>query len=106
MLLLLNYFIARLDVIVSFAELSTVVSQSHPYVRPIFSANNTSSLRIIDGRHPCVERYLDLSSPFIPNSLLLDRATDSDNRFQIITGPNMGGKSTFIKQVCRLHMTQ
>ncbi|MFM7507073.1 MAG: MutS-related protein, partial [Rubrivivax sp.] len=50
-------------------------------------------LRITGGRHPVVERFLD--APFVPNDLALDAAT----RMLVITGPNMGGKSTFMRQV-------
>jgi DNA mismatch repair protein MutS len=52
-------------------------------------------IEIRDGRHPVVER-MNLSDGFVPNDILLDR---DRNRFLIITGPNMAGKSTFIRQV-------
>jgi len=60
------------------------------YVRPQLADEPT--LRIEAGRHPVVERMLD--SPFVPNDLLLDEST----RMLVVTGPNMGGKSTYMRQ--------
>jgi DNA mismatch repair protein MutS len=57
--------------------------------------NNTGELLIIDGRHPVVERVLPQGS-FVPNDTLLDL---NDNRTHVITGPNMAGKSTYMRQV-------
>ena len=80
------------------AELDTLASLSvaavkYHYVRP--SINETETIRIIGGRHPVVERVLGDDS-FVPNDTTLDR---EDNRIAIITGPNMAGKSTYMRQV-------
>ena len=80
--------IARLDVFCSFAR----VSLDNRYVRPVIAADET--LAIQDGRHPVVELTLD-GAPFVPNDTLLDTA---DNQIAIITGPNMAGKSTYMRQ--------
>ncbi len=80
--------IARLDAIVSLAE----VAMRNNYTRP--GLNNSGKLQIKDGRHPVVEQIL--RQPFVPNDTMLDTA---DNRCAIITGPNMAGKSTYMRQV-------
>ncbi|MFV0401015.1 MAG: DNA mismatch repair protein MutS [Oscillospiraceae bacterium] len=80
--------IARLDVLCSFA----VVSLAGQYVRPVVNLDN--SLNIKDGRHPVVERMLE-GAPFVPNDTLLDVG---DNQIAVITGPNMAGKSTYMRQ--------
>jgi len=79
--------IAELDVLSNFAERA----QNLQLNRPVFTENN--SIEIIEGRHPIVEDVLDGS--FIPNSTTLN----SKQRMQLITGPNMGGKSTYMRQV-------
>ncbi|MDA7969741.1 MAG: DNA mismatch repair protein MutS [Gammaproteobacteria bacterium] len=81
--------LARLDVLANFAERA----QTLRLVRPALRARMT--LTIEGGRHPVVERALRDSGGFIPNSLRLDETT----RMQLITGPNMGGKSTYMRQV-------
>ena len=60
-------------------------------------------LEIIQGRHPVIEAFID--EPFVPNSIYLNNSTD---RLLIITGPNMGGKSTVLRQtaiICILAQT-
>ncbi|HNC70023.1 MAG TPA: DNA mismatch repair protein MutS, partial [Pseudomonadales bacterium] len=79
--------LAELDVLATLAERAAALD----YCRPRFSEGQR--LRISAGRHPVVERVLD--APFIPNDLALDEHT----RMLIITGPNMGGKSTYMRQV-------
>ena len=64
----------------------------HGYVRPKVDSSDT--IKIIDGRHPVVERTL--TEKFVPNDALLDC---TKNRLMMITGPNMAGKSTFMRQV-------
>ncbi len=80
--------IAELDVLVSFAELA----ERNDYSRPTLNA--TMELSIQEGRHPVVERNLD-GDRFVPNDSYLDDAIF----LQVITGPNMAGKSTIIRQV-------
>ncbi len=80
--------IARLDVYVSFA----VVAVENNYCRP--EVNLSDGITIKDGRHPVVERLMG-GVPFVPNDTLLNR---SDKLIAIITGPNMAGKSTYMRQ--------
>ena len=82
--------IALLDVILSFAE----VAVKNNYVKPTINAN-VKQLKIIDGRHLVVEQYLDRGQ-FVVNDTLLD---EDQNKIMIITGPNMAGKSTYMRQV-------
>lgn len=81
--------VALLDCICSLAE----TAQRYGYVRP--AVDESQILRIVDGRHPVIEA-LAIGDKFIPNDTFLD---DEDNRCLIITGPNMAGKSTYIRQV-------
>ena len=83
--------LADLDVLVTFASLAA----ERGYVRPV--VNNGTRLLIEDGRHPVVERVAT-TEPFIANSVDLD----DENNIMIITGPNMAGKSTYIRQVALL----
>ena len=80
--------IALLDVYLSFAE----CSREYGYVRPEVDDGLTLELR--GARHPVVERAGPMGG-FVPNDLLVDTR---DNRFLIITGPNMAGKSTYMRQ--------
>ena len=80
--------IARLDAIVSLSE----VAVANNYRRPML--NGEGKLQITAGRHPVIE--VISRTPFVPNDTLLD---NSDNRCMIITGPNMAGKSTYMRQV-------
>ena len=79
--------IARLDVLCSLAE----TAQRNKYTRPLIDMKG--EIRIQNGRHPVVEAIQD--APFVPNDTLLD---NHENRVAIITGPNMAGKSTFMRQ--------
>lgn len=72
-----------------------VVSNENGYVRPRFT--NKHEIEIIDGRHPILEKLLK-GNRYIPNSLVMDENQD----ISIITGPNMGGKSTFMRQIASL----
>ena len=80
--------LSSLDVLASLAHLS----HERDYNRP--SIHEDDRLIIRDGRHPVVERYLE-EGPFVPNDIALN---GSDARLQLITGPNMAGKSTVIRQ--------
>jgi DNA mismatch repair protein MutS len=78
--------IAELDVYVSLSE----TALKNNYVRPRITSND--EIYIQDGRHPVVELQ---SRPFIPNDLYMNGSTD---QLLILTGPNMGGKSTYLRQ--------
>jgi DNA mismatch repair protein MutS len=80
--------IARIDV---FASLALVAEQNN-YIKPVINA--TGSLQIKNGRHPVVERMIS-HDMFVANDTLLD---NKNNRVSIITGPNMAGKSTYMRQ--------
>ena len=81
--------IAILDTLISFAT----VAQDMNYVRPI--VDNSGVLDIKGGRHPVIEKMIDTGS-FVDNDTYLDKEND---RLAIITGPNMAGKSTYMRQV-------
>lgn len=81
--------LAALDVLCSLAQ----VSVNNNYVCPVIS--NDGVIEIKDGRHPVVESLLE-DSPFVPNDTFLDL---NDNRCAVITGPNMAGKSTYMRQI-------
>jgi DNA mismatch repair protein MutS len=80
--------VARLDVLAALAE----VAAQRNFFRPVVDRNER--IVIDEGRHPVVEKTS--VEPFIPNDTELDR---EDNQILIITGPNMGGKSTYLRQV-------
>lgn len=80
--------ISSLDALCSFAR----VALEYGYVKPEITLDPVIDIR--DGRHPVIEKFMqDIS--FTPNDVLLD---DSENKLLIITGPNMSGKSTFMRQ--------
>jgi DNA mismatch repair protein MutS len=82
--------VAELDVTASLAQ----VAAENRYQRPSFS--DAGEMRIMAGRHPVIERLADQDSGrFIPNDLFLN---DTTNLIAVITGPNMGGKSTYLRQ--------
>ncbi len=80
--------VALLDVLQSFAS----VAYEYNFVRPQMGANG--KIYIKDGRHPVIEKIMKQS--FVPNDVLLDM---KENNLLLITGPNMAGKSTFMRQV-------
>ena len=80
--------ISYIDVMCSFAEVST----NNQYVRPTF--NDSNEVKVINGRHPVMEAINRFDS-YVPNDVNIN-----DNKhFMLISGPNMGGKSTYMKQV-------
>ena len=81
--------VATLDVLNSFA----IVAEDMNYCIPI--VDNSGIIDIKGGRHPVIEKILP-SGEFVDNDTYLDK---EDNRFSIITGPNMAGKSTYMRQV-------
>ncbi|PWA21644.1 hypothetical protein CCH79_00003173 [Gambusia affinis] len=88
----LSDVIAQLDAVASFAVAS--VSAPVPYVRPRLLDDGRRRLELLQARHPCMET--DADTAFIPNDISF---VQGEKSFYIITGPNMGGKSTFIRQV-------
>ncbi len=80
--------VAMVDVFVSLAE----VAVANGYVRPQLDLNRTISIK--NGRHPALERLLDRGT-YVPNDVYL---SNDDARIILLTGPNMAGKSTFIRQ--------
>jgi DNA mismatch repair protein MutS len=83
--------LSELDVLAAFAERAQALDWSQPEL------SDAAGLRIERGRHPVVEAVRD--EPFEPNDLLLDGAPDHVGlRMLVITGPNMGGKSTYMRQ--------
>jgi len=83
--------LAEIDVLAAFAALAA----NHNYCRPVL--DGSSDLEIIEGRHPVIEQMeiTGGSDRFVPNDLFLNDTTHS---ILIITGPNMGGKSTYLRQ--------
>ena len=81
------HFLARVDVLLALAE----VGRRNRYARPIL--DSSEEIQIRGGRHPVVE--LQGGEPFVPNDLFCNTSTD---QMLILTGPNMGGKSTYLRQ--------
>jgi DNA mismatch repair protein MutS len=81
--------VAGIDVLAGLAEVAALNGYNEPVV------DEGSVLEILEGRHPVVER-LQSDARFVPNDTYLD---DGGNRIQLLTGPNMGGKSTYLRQV-------
>lgn len=89
---MLNNHIAQLDCFLSFAV--AAVSAPEPYVRPKLFEEGEGRLKLIQLRHPCLELQEDVN--FIANDAIFQK---DETTMYIITGPNMGGKSTFIRSV-------
>ena len=81
--------LARLDVLLSFAE----VSRAYKYIRPTISEDDV--LDIKSGRHPVIERQMPVGEEYVPNDLYLDTERQ---QIIIVTGPNMAGKSALLRQ--------
>lgn len=84
--------LAEMDVLLGFAEVA--VNAPTPYIRPQMLPPDEGELKLVGCRHPCVEAQEGVE--FIKNDCCMTRG---ESCFQIITGPNMGGKSTYIRQV-------
>jgi DNA mismatch repair protein MutS len=84
--------IAQLDVLSAFAETARLFG----YCRPVLT--DTKRIEITDGRHPVLDQNLT-DEKFVPNDCLLD---GGEHRLMLITGPNMAGKSTYIRQIALL----
>ena len=84
---MLSEIIAEIDVLRSFAE----VSVNNNYVRPTF--NDAQILNVTDGRHAVLEKVT--TKAYVPNDIKFNK----DSLIQLITGPNMGGKSTYMREV-------
>lgn len=80
--------ISEIDVLSSFA----LVSEKYNYVRPMIT--NSNEIKILNSRHPVVERVLK-GEEYVPNDIVMDNNTD----ILLITGPNMAGKSTYMRQL-------
>ena len=94
-----NYLSAFADSAKIIAEIDALLSLSlcavkYGFCKPVIN-KNIKKINIVDGRHPIVERFVKDGS-FIANDTLLD---DDENKMMIITGPNMAGKSTYMRQV-------
>lgn len=81
--------IAQLDVLASFAEVATLYQYNKPEI------NEGYELKIVQGRHPVIERTLPSTEPYVPNDITLD---NNGQQIIIITGPNMSGKSALLRQ--------
>ena len=81
--------LARLDVLLSFAN----VSRAYKYIRPVVEESDV--LDIKQGRHPVIERLMAVGENYIPNDLYLD---SDKQQIIIVTGPNMAGKSALLRQ--------
>jgi len=87
--------VARLDCLFSFA----VTALENAYCRP--DVNESTSIEITEGRHPVIEKQLPADEVYVSNSVRLD---ESDQQIMILTGPNMSGKSAFLRQVALISL--
>ena len=83
----ISKIISEIDVLSSFA----LISEKYHYTKPTISVDN--ELEIIDGRHPVVEKVI--KDEYVPNDIIMDKNTS----ILLITGPNMAGKSTYMRQL-------
>jgi DNA mismatch repair protein MutS len=81
--------VARLDCLLSFAK----IALAYDYCRP--EVNESTTIEIVEGRHPVIERQLPMDEAYVSNSVILD---DETQQIMILTGPNMSGKSAFLRQ--------
>ncbi len=85
--------LAETDVLASFAH----VAAMRGYTRPQF--DDSGDLEVRQGRHPVIEQHSAIGDRFVPNDLFLNRTTQA---ILVLTGPNMGGKSTYLRQTALL----
>jgi DNA mismatch repair protein MSH3 len=91
--------LSTLDCLLSLASVARLPGYSKPsFITPL--SDTHSEIRITDGRHPMIEQLLSSSANYIPNSTSLN--TLSSPRALLITGPNMGGKSSYVRQIALL----
>ncbi len=88
-ILLMAGTLAAIDILIAFAE----TARENHYVRPVIE-EASRGLKIVEGRHPVIEKILP-PGQFVPN----DAFFDPENAMMVITGPNMAGKSTYMRQV-------
>ena len=81
--------VARLDCLLSFSRIAI----EYKYCRP--EVNESTCIEITEGRHPVIERQLPVDEAYVTNSVKLD---DQEQQIMILTGPNMSGKSAFLRQ--------
>lgn len=81
---------SKLDTSVSFAE----IAKENNYCKPRFL--NSKKIELVDSRHPVVEKIINIDQNFVPNDFLIDHYK---SQISIITGPNMAGKSTYLRQL-------
>ncbi|MCZ8238797.1 MAG: DNA mismatch repair protein MutS [Leptospiraceae bacterium] len=86
----LSFWIGEIDFLLSL----TIAKDSYHWNKPICNKNRELILK--DCKHPVVEKFLPIGETFVPNSIHLD---DRDEVVAILTGPNMAGKSTFMRQI-------
>jgi len=84
-----SQIISEFDCLLSFSE----IALANNYVRP--TINEEQSIKIIEGRHPVIEKMLPKGETYVSNDLYLD---NQNQQIGIITGPNMSGKSAFLRQ--------
>lgn len=88
----LSDLLAQLDVFIAFSM--SAIGAPQPFTRPKLLPNEYGIINLKQARHPCLEVQENID--FIPNDVILEK---KNKNFHIITGPNMGGKSTFIRSV-------
>jgi DNA mismatch repair protein MutS len=87
--------VAEIDLVANFAHLAALRNYTRPIIDP------APMLEIVGGRHPVIERLMEEAgeSRFVPNDLFLDAGENTSNpNLLLLTGPNMGGKSTYLRQ--------
>jgi DNA mismatch repair protein MutS len=89
------FLIAQLDCLLSFAE----IAKANNYVKP--EVNESFAIDIKEGRHPVIERQLEIGEEYISNNVYLDNDTQ---QIMMITGPNMSGKSALLRQTALISL--